>query len=89
MKTIKQIQEENRVSVNTDPIDLITNIPLTISRVLLALGTNRSGLIRGKIVVWDSFGYKDICDWDLTKPTLEEQSEETQREINKLLNNDK
>ena len=28
---------------------------------------------------------EEICEWDLTKETLEEQSEETQRAINELL----
>ena len=31
--------------------------------------------------LWNLFGF----DWDLTRETLEQQSEETQREINKLL----
>lgn len=41
----------------------------------------------------NDYGYSDytpyifchLFDWDLTKETLEEQSEETQREVNKLL----
>ena len=70
-------------------------MPLTLSRVLLALKDKLIGF-------YDSgFGYivykkrlfshdwyhevKYICDWDLTKETLEEQSEETQRVINQLL----
>lgn len=28
-----------------------------------------------------------VCDWDLKKETLEEQTEETQRRLNKLFNN--
>ena len=39
-----------------------------------------SGAAAGIIEMW-------ICKWDLTKETLEEQSEETQRQINELLNN--
>ena len=67
--------------------------PLTLSRVLLALkdkliGYYDDGL--GYIVkrLFSNGWYHEveyICDWDLTKETLEEQSEETQRRVNKLL----
>lgn len=69
---------------------------LTLSRVLLALKDKQIGYYDdglGYIVIKKrlfSVGYYDeveyICDWDLTKETLEEQSEETQRRINKLFN---
>ena len=68
--------------------------PLTLSRVLLALkdkliGYYDDGL--GYIVkrLFSNGWYHEveyICDWDLTIETLEEQSEETQRGINKLFN---
>lgn len=51
--------------------DLVDDLykPLTLNRVLIAL---------------TQINY-NMTSWDLTKETLEEQSEETQREINKLL----
>lgn len=84
-------------SVNWDDDFKCTIIgkPITLSRVLLALkdkliGYYDDGL--GYIVkrLFSNGWYHEveyICDWDLTKETLEEQSEETQREVNKLFNN--
>lgn len=70
--------------------------PLTLSRVLLALkdkeiGYYDSGLgyieYEKKLFSHDwYYEVRYICYWDLTKETLEEQSEETQRKINKLFN---
>ena len=67
--------------------------PLTLSRVLLALKDKRIGFYDdglGYIVkrLFSNGWYYEveyICDWDLTRETLEEQSEKTQREVNKLL----
>ncbi len=39
------------------------------------------------IYIYDCYG-KDKIKWDLTKKTLEEQSEEVQREFNKLIINE-
>lgn len=71
--------------------------PLTLSRVLLALKDKQIGFYWHSLAyIWSAgqdYGYykednvEYICDWDLTKETLEEQSEETQRAINKLFNN--
>ena len=71
--------------------------PLTLSRVLLALkdkeiGYYDSGLgyieYEKKLFSHDwYYEVRYICYWDLTKETLEEQSEETQRKVNKLFNN--
>ncbi len=57
--------------------------PLTLDRVLLVFSTN---IFKNRISL-DFPDYLQIngVNWDLTKPTLEEQSEETQREIYKLL----
>lgn len=84
MKTLKQIQEENRKTIIIDK-------PLTLNRVLIALQD-----IDYWMEPWNnfiSFSYQDksgiaveLFKWDLTKETLEEQSEETQRAINKLNN---
>lgn len=67
--------------------------PLTLSRVLLALKDKKIGFYDDSLgEIWRGEGsfYREdnveyICDWDLTKETLEEQSEETQRGINSYL----
>jgi hypothetical protein len=62
---------------------------LTLDRVLLALEPypNNFGIIAGNIARIDRKNqtYNFICLWDLTKLTLEKQSEETQRAIYELL----
>lgn len=84
---------------HTTKIHAVIGKPSFLPRVLLALqnkvdymvfGLNyshatfddwwitSSGAAAGIIEMW-------LCKWDLTKETLEEQSEETQRAINKLL----
>ena len=78
-----------------DIIEIIGK-PLTLSRVLLALKDKQIGFYDdslGYIVsAGQDYGYyledevEYICDWNLTIETLEEQSEETQRAINKLFN---
>lgn len=64
--------------------------PLTLDRVLIALenwicdeGIYFSEPTLLRLQHW-SFPYENI-DWDLTKPTLEQQDEKAQRETNKLL----
>jgi hypothetical protein len=60
--------------------------PLTLDRVLLALGeleTDVSVCCYGSIRIGHEI--TNLPRWDLTKPTLEEQSEETQRAIYGLL----
>jgi hypothetical protein len=63
--------------------------PLTLDRVLLALEPypNNFGIVAGNIARIDrkNHTYNFICLWNLTKATLEEQSEETQRAIYELL----
>ena len=69
--------------------------PLTLSRVLLALKDKQIGFYDDSLAyivsAGQDYGYyledevEYICDWNLTKETLEEQTEETQREVNKLL----
>lgn len=71
--------------------------PLTLSRLLLALKDKQIGyyddglgFIEYEKRLFSHDWYYEvryICYWDLTKETLEEQSEETQRKINKLFNN--
>jgi len=60
--------------------------PLTLDRVLLALGeleTDVSVCCYGNIRIGHEI--TNLPRWDLTKPTLEQQSEETQRAIYELL----
>ena len=84
-------------SFRHNEITEIIGKPFTLSRVLLALKDEKIGFY------WDSLGYivsagqdygyyledevEYICDWDLKIETLEEQTEWTQRAINKLFNN--
>lgn len=86
-KTLEQIQEENRKS-------------LTLNKVLIALQyihekklaetstpcTSCFGILFESIVKYtEEQDIEIICNWDLTKETLEEQSEDCQRQINGLL----
>jgi hypothetical protein len=59
---------------------------LTLNKVLLSLGLRDFSIAKPELKFYNGFkitinGYA----WDLTKPTLEEQSEETQRAIYELL----
>jgi hypothetical protein len=126
IKNIKQIKDENRKAI-IRPENFYKGLgqPLTLSRVLLAIGLEY-GIGGDQIVKYDpsykiykpiqianqaidtSFEARSVSlmasvklnkakhipmstftlspvVWDLTKETLEEQSEETQRAINKLL----
>jgi hypothetical protein len=70
---------------NSEIIEII-GMPLTLDRVLLALGeleTDVSVCCYGNIRIGHEI--TNLPRWDLTKPTLEQQSEETQRAIYELL----
>ena len=100
MKTLEQIQKENKKFIleaihdciyyesARDGIIEIIGKPLTLSRVLLAIWKSDKYY---KEMWFDKkfhalkFGSKGVS-FDLTKETLEEQSEETQRGINKFFN---
>ena len=74
---------------NNEIIEIIGK-PLTLDRVLLALKNYEIGFIEDSLCYCkhqDFYEYdiRELCKWDLTKPTLEEQSEETQRAIYELL----
>lgn len=113
MKTLKQIQSENREAVimavimannpeaksYEEALEMELGKPLTLSKILIGTGalskddlymtgTIDSIIFSDNIDCDSTFGamLNNIFEWDLTKETLEEQSEETQREINKLLN---
>ena len=82
-----KFRDVRRVEIKT-----IIGKPLTLDRVLIALESkdnywNGYGYSFGHIGIFcpEGGGGNLICYWDLKKPTLEEQSEETQREVNKLL----
>jgi hypothetical protein len=70
--------------------DKIIGKPLTLDRVLLALKNYNIGFVEDSLCYCkhqDFYEYdiRELCKWDLTKSTLEEQSEETQRAIYELL----
>ena len=88
MKTLKQIQKENRKTITIDK-------PLTLNRVLLSLLQLRcnlnlydddDGITKVFIRIDTPLTYEGGFYWDLTKETLEEQLEETQRAVHKLNN---
>jgi len=112
-KTLQQIQQENRKFIlsaleTVDDLlskDLFYSIPLTLSRVLLALKSkevktcyedeiifNIAGSQFCGLSVEDEESYATtytvygICLWNLELETLEEQTEQTQRAINKFFN---
>lgn len=63
--------------------------PLTLDRVLLAIQFSNIEIecdrfVFKKLTISYSIYKADKFDWDLTSETLEQQSEETQREINKI-----
>ena len=64
--------------------------PITFDRVLLAIQFSNIEIecdrfVFKKLTISYSIYKIDKFDWDLTSETLEQQSEETQREINKIL----
>jgi len=63
-------------------------IKLTLNKVLISICEIYSKIEHSPLVniiyIYDCYGEKKI-KWDLTKETLEDQNEETQREINKLI----
>ena len=66
---------------NNKPLEIIEIIgnPITLNRVLLAV------IKSGKYCNSSEIRNFVLDNWDLTSETLDQQSEETQREINKLL----
>jgi hypothetical protein len=60
-----------------------------LNRVLIAICEIYSKIEHSDIIdiiyIYDIYGQEKI-KWDLTKETLEEQSEETQKEINRIIN---
>ena len=66
---------------NNKPLEIIEIIgkPITLNRVLLAV------IKSGKYCNSSEIRNFVLDNWDLTSETLEQQSEETQREINKIL----
>ena len=77
---------------NNKPLEIIEIIgkPITFDRVLLAIPFSNIEIecdrfVFKKLTISYSIYKIDKFDWDLTRETLDQQSEETQREINKLL----
>ncbi len=82
------IIDEDNFKISREQITEIIGKPLTLSRVLLALKDKKIGFSDKDLgAIWKGeYIYDDyIYEWDLTKETLEEQSEETQRGINSYL----
>ena len=93
-KTLEQIQKENRKfileAIHCCSYDEALKIegqeikPLTLSRVLLVFSRN---IFKNKISLqFPDFLDVNGFDWNLMKETLEEQTEWTQRGINKFFN---
>jgi hypothetical protein len=78
------------------PCNVYQNIgkPLTLNRVLIATQNKFFASLMSKkefmLYIEYNKGIDDPMwiEWDLTKETLEEQAEKTQRAINELLNNE-
>lgn len=92
-KTLQEIQQENRrfiIKVYNPDFDperfYYPAYQITLSKVLLAL-IKKDYLDIKQSLNSDILSVNGFS-WDLTKQTLVEQSEETQRQINKLLNNE-
>jgi hypothetical protein len=89
-KTLQEVQEFNRrkiiCAVNLTRLREYDDENLTLNKVLLSLGLRDFSIAKPELKYYNGFlitinGYA----WDLTKLTLEEQSEETQRAIYELL----
>ena len=90
MKTLGQIQEENRKAIIMANNPAAKDKPLTLDRVLIALGVGfETKTFQDRSPDKDMYLYifnkSDRMLWDLSKKTSERQGEETQRAINKLL----
>ena len=90
MESLQEIQEFNRrkiiCAVNLTRLEEYEDENLTLNKVLLSLGLRDFSIAKPELNFYNGFiitinGYA----WDLTKPTLEEQSEETQKAIYELL----
>ena len=76
----------------TVKLNKIIGKPITLDRILIALEKVSNSFIEIGLYangeIYSLFGTDNlikICKWDLTKQTLEEQTEETQLQIAKLL----
>jgi len=79
----------NKDIFNKDRFEIIGK-PITFDRVLLAIQFSNIEIecdrfVFKKLTISYSIYKIDKFDWNLTSETLEQQSEETQREINKIL----
>jgi hypothetical protein len=96
VKSLEEIQQENRrliletilegnnLRLLKENIGDFSGARLDLSRVLFALKLEEECWLRGKhLRILKENG--TTIFWDLTKQTLEEQREETQREINEMI----
>ena len=77
-----------------DSIDDFASKLTTLDRVLLVLQSQEVGFLNGFLFELEDAGYNGmmerwICKWNLSKRTLEEQTEETQIAIAELLGYEK
>jgi len=100
IKSLQEIQQENRRLImqivhgcDFDKkagyeLDKLFE-PITLSRVLLALPSELQYYKNGNLLFIAKLNQEpeEQVVWNLTKKTLEEQNEETQRAIYQLLNN--
>jgi len=96
IKSLEEIQQENRklileaIGKDIDAMDFVWQ-KLSLSRVLFALSKNIGFIAEvcpydnRNLIIKKSYYSEDYCVWDLTKESLEGQSENIQREINILL----
>tara|TARA_R110000822_G_scaffold6177_1_gene26110 strand:- start:859 stop:1446 length:588 start_codon:yes stop_codon:yes gene_type:complete len=86
IKELTYTNPEYRGQVQTQ----IIGKPLTLSRVLQVIGHRIAKiephrLLGGCLIFYRLPDYQEFLTWDLTKETLEEQTEETQEAVAKLL----
>jgi hypothetical protein len=87
---LETILEGNNLRLLKENIGDFSGARLDLSRVLFALPKNIGFIAEvcpydnRNLIIKKSYYSEDYCVWDLTKQTLEEQSEKTQREINEM-----
>ena len=90
-KPLQQIQQENRkfiLEAIKKDLGVVCIVKITISRVLLALPSELYYYKSGNLlyIAKPNQNPKEQIPCELKKETLEEQTEETQRGINKFFN---
>lgn len=82
--------------ISISGINKFNGKPLTLDRIISALDQRQFDSVfkSGNKLIFDKINedaeeeaeiYQELFKWDLTKPTLEEQTEDCQRQVHKLL----